>query len=57
MSMAGDLAARVLKLIAQGISVSAPDEMRLRYFAQREEVTLPLEQLARRILEREKESA
>lgn len=56
MSVASDLAAHVLLLIAQGSNVPTTDQMHLRYFARNDEITLPLPELARRVLEREKES-
>ncbi len=56
MSNAGELAARVLQLVSGGSLVPLSDQMRLRYLAPRDEVTLPLEELARRILSREAES-
>lgn len=53
MSLAGELAARVLKDLMRERIVPLSEQMRLRYLARREEVTLPLEEIARRILARE----
>lgn len=53
MSPAGELAARISKQLAKGQIVPVSDQMRLRYLAQSEERTLPLEEIVRRILSRE----
>ncbi|GEM_PF-2963602 len=53
MSSAGELAARILKQLAEGRIVPVADQMRLRYLARLEERTLPLAEIARRILSRE----
>jgi hypothetical protein len=56
MSSAGELAARVPKLLAEGRIVPVAEQMRLGYVAQHEERTLPLEEITRRILKREDET-
>ena len=55
MSPSGQLAAQVLKLLAEGRIVPVADQMRLRYLAPYEERTLPIQEIARRILDRENE--
>jgi hypothetical protein len=56
MSKVGELAARILKDLMHERIIPLSDQMRLRYLAHREEVTLPLEEIARRILARESET-
>jgi hypothetical protein len=53
MSPASELAARVLRNMAAKRVVPLHDQMRLRYLARRDEVTLPIEEIARRILQRD----
>lgn len=54
MSPAADLAARIIDLLAKRRPVPPAEQMRLRYLALQEERTLPLDEIARRILERER---
>lgn len=56
MSRAGEVAARILKDLMLGRIIPLSDQMRLRHLARQEEVTLPLEEIARRILARESET-
>jgi hypothetical protein len=52
MSARAELARRVLETIAQGLTVSTQDAMQLRNWANSsEDAMLPLEELARRILD------
>lgn len=55
MSTRVQVATRVLKDIEEGRDVSSADEMYLRFIARTEEVTLPVSEIARRILGRENE--
>ena len=55
MSQAGELAARILKRLAARRIVPLPEQMHLRYLARPDEVTLPIEEIARRILSRERD--
>ena len=55
MSTRVQVATRVLENIEEGRGVSSADEMYLRFVARTEEVTLPVSEIARRILGRENE--
>ena len=53
MSTRVQVATRVLKNIEEGHDVCSADEMYLRFISRTEEVTLPVSEIARRILGRE----
>ena len=55
MSRGVEIASRVLENIAEGRTVENIDAMYLRFIAAPEELTLPIEEIARYILARENE--